>query len=75
MKGVSGPINAMLMEHDRVGNLLKEIRKLTKGYEVSNDRCQSFQLFYKNVKFLETDTNLHIHKENSILFLKLNPAN
>ena len=75
MKGVSGPINAMLMEHDRVGDLLKEIRGLTKDYEVPNDGCQSFHFFYKELKFLETDTHLHIHKENNVLFLKLNLAN
>ena len=75
MKAVSGPINVMLMEHDRVEGLLKEIRELTKGYEVPNDRCQSYQLLYKELKFLETDTHLHIHKENNVLFLKLNLAN
>jgi regulator of cell morphogenesis and NO signaling len=65
----------MLMGHDRVGDLLKEIRELTKDYEAPNYRCQSFQLFYKNLKFLETDTRLLTHKENNILLLKLNPAN
>lgn len=62
MKIVFGLINVMLIEHDRVRSLLKEIRELTKGYEVPNYRCPSFQLFYKNVKFLETDTHFRIHK-------------
>ena len=61
MKVVSGPIYAMLKEHDRVGDLLKEIRELTKDYEIPNDGCQSFHLFYKELKFLETDRRLHIH--------------
>jgi hypothetical protein len=30
MKAVSGPINVTLMKHDRVGDLLKEIRELIK---------------------------------------------
>ncbi len=74
MKAVAGPIHVMLMEHDRAGDLLKEIRKLTKGFEVPDDGCQSFQLLYKELKFLEADTHLHIHKENNILFLKVNPS-
>ena len=50
MKVVSGPIYAMLTEHDRVGDLLKEIRGLTKGYEVPNDGCQSFHSFLKGIE-------------------------
>jgi regulator of cell morphogenesis and NO signaling len=75
MKAVSEPINVMLMEDDRVGDLLKEIRELKKDYEVLNDRCQSFKLLYKKFKILETDTHLFIHKENNIFILKLNLAN
>jgi regulator of cell morphogenesis and NO signaling len=74
MQVVAGPIKVMLMEHDRVGGLLKEIRELTKGFEVPDDGCQSFQLLYKELKFLEADTHLHIHKENNVLFLKVNSA-
>ncbi len=74
MKAVAGPIHVMLTEHDRAGDLLKEIRELTKGFEVPDDGCQSFQLLYKELKFLEADTHLHIHKENNILFLKVNPS-
>jgi len=75
MQAVAGPIQVMLMEHDRAGDLLKEIRKLTKGFVTPDDGCQSFQLLYTELKFLETDTHLHIHKENNVLFLKINPSN
>jgi regulator of cell morphogenesis and NO signaling len=74
MQAVAGPIQVMLMEHDRVGDLLKEIRALTNSFEVPDDGCQSYQLLYKELKFLETDTHLHVHKENNILFLKVNPS-
>jgi iron-sulfur cluster repair protein YtfE (RIC family) len=50
MKVVSGPIYDILTEHDRVGDLLKEIRGLTKGYEVPNDGCQSFHSFLKGIE-------------------------
>ncbi|MFT4580072.1 MAG: iron-sulfur cluster repair protein YtfE (RIC family) [Nitrospinales bacterium] len=39
MKAVAGPIQVMLMEHDRAGGLLKEIRKLMKGFDVPDDGC------------------------------------
>jgi len=74
MKAVAGPIQVMLMEHDRVGDLLKEIRALTNDFEAPDDGCQSFELLCKELKFLETDTHLHIHKENNILFSKVNPS-
>jgi regulator of cell morphogenesis and NO signaling len=64
-----------VMEHDRLGVLLKELRELTKSYEVPNDGCQSFQFLHKELIFFETDTLLHIHKQNNVLFLKLNPMN
>jgi len=74
MQAIAGPIQVMLMEHDQVGGLLKEIRELTNGFEAPDDGCQSFQLLYKELKFLEADTHLHIHKENNVLFLKINPS-
>jgi|GEM_PF-6967605 iron-sulfur cluster repair protein YtfE (RIC family) len=42
MKTVAGPIQVMLMEHDWAGDLLKEIRDLTKGFEILDEGCQSF---------------------------------
>lgn len=58
MKAVAGPIQVMLMEHDRAGDLLKEIRDLTNGFKAPDDGCQSYQLLYKELKFLEMDKHL-----------------
>jgi regulator of cell morphogenesis and NO signaling len=68
-KGVAaGPIRVMRDEHEGAGELLKEMRELANGYVVPEDGCQSFELLYKELRKLEQDTHLHIHKENNILF-------
>lgn len=66
--GVSNPIRVMMMEHDRAGELLAELRKLTNGYQTPADGCASYQALYKGLEELENDTHLHVHKENNNLF-------
>ncbi len=68
MKAAEGPIRVMRQEHDGVGELLKKIRTLANGFVVPDDGCQSFQLLYEELRKLEEDTHLHIHKENNLLF-------
>ncbi len=65
---VQGPIRVMRHEHDQAGDLLKEMRTLANDYMPPADGCQSFELLYKELRQLEKDTHLHIHKENNILF-------
>ena len=63
-----GPIRVMSMEHDRAGELLAELRRLTNGYEVPDDGCASYRALYEGLAELEADTHLHVHKENNVLF-------
>ncbi len=62
------PIGVMLAEHDMVGALLAQLRAETDGYRVPDDGCASYQLLYQSLAELETDTHVHIHKENNLLF-------
>lgn len=64
----TGPIRVMMMEHDRAGELLAELRLRTGGYEVPDDGCASYQALYEGLAELEADTHLHVHKENNVLF-------
>lgn len=57
-----------------LGELLKEMRKLANDYIPPEDACQPFQLLYEELRQLEEDTHLHIHKENNILFPALRRA-
>lgn len=68
LKAVAGPVRVMRNEHDGAGELLKKMRKLANDYIPPKNGCQSFQFLYEELRQLEEDTHLHIHKENNILF-------
>ena len=62
------PISVMLREHDAVGDLLVELRRLTSSYTPPADGCASYAACFTALAELEADTHLHIHKENNVLF-------
>ena len=62
------PISVMLREHDRAGELLATLRRLTDGYQPPADGCASYHALYAGLAELEADTHLHVHKENNLLF-------
>jgi regulator of cell morphogenesis and NO signaling len=62
------PIAVMLSEHDAVGGLLAELRRLTDRYTTPADGCASYAACYAALAEIEADTHLHIHKENNVLF-------
>jgi regulator of cell morphogenesis and NO signaling len=65
---VANPIRMMGVEHERAGELLSELRRVTGAYEVPADGCASYRSLYERLEALELDTHLHIHKENHTLF-------
>jgi len=65
---LQNPIGVMLFEHDRAGELLRQLRSLTSGYVPPADGCASYTALYAGLAELEADTHMHIHKENSVLF-------
>lgn len=67
---INNPIHIMRVDHDNAGDILREIRKLSRGYIVPEDACLSYQTFYKELEALEHDLHQHIHLENNILFPK-----
>lgn len=62
------PIEDLRAEHDTVGDLLKEIRALTRGYAAPHDACGSYRAMLQGLEEMELDLHEHIHKENNILF-------
>jgi regulator of cell morphogenesis and NO signaling len=62
------PISVMLREHDQVGELLADLRRLTNDYQAPDDGCASYVTCFAALAALEADTHLHIHKENNLLF-------
>jgi regulator of cell morphogenesis and NO signaling len=65
---LSGPIRVMRFEHDRAGELLEQLREHTGGYLAPPDACASYRALYDGLDQLESDTHLHVHKENNLLF-------
>jgi regulator of cell morphogenesis and NO signaling len=62
------PIAVMLSEHDAVGDLLTELRRLTAGYAPPADGCATYVACFAAMDEIEADTHLHVHKENNVLF-------
>ncbi len=65
---ILAPIHRMEEEHEAVGNLLDEIRKLSWNYSPPMDACTTFKLSFNELKLFEEDLHVHIHLENNILF-------
>ncbi|KHD34964.1 ScdA [Clostridium acetobutylicum] len=58
-------------EHEGAGSILKELREVTKNYELPEDACNSYKVAYKLLEDVEDDTFRHIHLENNIMFPRL----
>lgn len=65
---VANPVRMMMFEHDRAGELLKELRALSSNYVPPPDGCISYQTLYRALNEFEQDLHQHIHLENNILF-------
>ncbi|HEX6045333.1 MAG TPA: iron-sulfur cluster repair di-iron protein [Pyrinomonadaceae bacterium] len=65
---VGNPVRMMMLEHDVVGSLLREMRKLTSDYTPPPDACISYQTLCQALEAFEKDLHQHIHLENNILF-------
>ena len=61
-------IEALGAEHDALGELLTAVRAATVDFLVPGDGCASYRALYDGLAELESDTHLHVHKENNVLF-------
>ena len=65
---LAAQIEGLAGEHETVGALLDDLRRVTSGYALPGDGCASYAACYRALADLETDTHLHVHKENNLLF-------
>ena len=65
---VQNPIRAMQHEHEQVGDILRELRTLTRDYTPPADACASYRSLFMGLQNLETDLHLHIYLESHLLF-------
>jgi regulator of cell morphogenesis and NO signaling len=61
-------IKALEKEHDYAGGILKELRDITSDFTPPADACGTYRLVYKRLEMLESETFMHVHLENNILF-------
>jgi regulator of cell morphogenesis and NO signaling len=67
---VQNPIRMMNYEHEVAGDDMKEIHKLTNGYEVPEDGCNTYRVGFQELQEFEDKLFEHVHLENNILFPK-----
>lgn len=64
-------IDRLEAEHDQTGELLKEMRRVSKDYALPEDACRTYTLSFSKLEELEADMFQHIHLENNVLFERL----
>lgn len=69
--GLQGTIHAMLEDHDSAGEDLARMRLLTDGFTPSPTACNTHRAMLHALSELEADLHQHVHKENNILFPRI----
>jgi regulator of cell morphogenesis and NO signaling len=65
---VANPIRMMEREHQEVGDVMRIIRELTRGYVAPADGCSTYAVSMAELLQFERDLHRHVHLENNLLF-------
>src|SRR5215212_7158010 len=65
---VKNPVRKMMAEHDRVGEILVQLRAITQDCTPPESACFSYRELYRRLADLELRTHEHIHIENNLYF-------
>jgi regulator of cell morphogenesis and NO signaling len=65
------PMRVMEQEHESAGHELSRIRTLTDDFTPPADACNSFRALIDGLRELDADMQLHVHKENNVLFSRI----
>jgi len=65
---VANPIRMMERDHHEVGDALRLIRELTRGYAAPDDGCTTYAITMAELHQFERDLHRHVHLENNVLF-------
>lgn len=69
-KTIVSEITRMADEHEFAGGAMDEINRITKGYQVPADGCNTYRVAFKLLEQFEDDLHMHVHLENNILYPK-----
>src|SRR5690606_4738276 len=59
---IANPVSVMMREHDRAGEILTQLRRAARDFELPADGCASYAALYEGLEQVEEDTHLHVHK-------------
>ncbi|CAN5494589.1 iron-sulfur cluster repair di-iron protein [soil metagenome] len=65
---IARPILCMEREHEEAGGMLRQFRQLTDDYTPPLGACNTWRALCATLAELESETHVHVHQENSILF-------
>jgi hypothetical protein len=58
----------MLAEHDQVGQLLRDLERVSRSYTPPENACGGYRALYEGLAELQADVHRHIYLENELLF-------
>ena len=67
---IKSEIKRLSGEHDFAGGAMDEINKITSGYKLPVDACNTYRVTFQLLEQFEDDLHIHVHLENNILFSK-----
>lgn len=67
---VQNPISLMEEEHDEAGDILRRMAELSSDFQVPENACTSYRVYFLKLREFRDDLHTHIHLENNILFPK-----
>ena len=65
---VKNPVKKMMLEHDRVGDMLARLRLITEDFTPPESACFSYRELYRRLTDFESKTHEHVHIENNLYF-------
>ncbi len=65
---IKSEIARMSKEHEFAGNAMDKINKLSSGYTLPQDACNSYMVAFKLLEQFEDDLHIHVHLENNIVY-------
>jgi regulator of cell morphogenesis and NO signaling len=69
-KTIVSEITRMTGEHEFAGGAMDEINRITSGYKIPEDGCNTYRVAFKLLEQFEDDLHTHVHLENNILYPK-----
>ncbi len=67
-KELAAPIRVMEQDHETTGDDLSRMRTLSNGFAIPEGACMTFRAMLDGLRELDEDLQLHVHKENNVLF-------